>query len=109
MCGIAGTTARQGERVSPETLEAMALAIRHRGPDDQGVWCSNDGRVGFGHRRLSIIDLSPAGHQPMHDGSGTLTIAFTAAMASWRVYSGSTASTSGCCCAMRATVRASAS
>src|SRR5258706_15280772 len=76
MCGICGTIARPGERVAIETLEAMALTLRHRGPDDQGIWRSADGRVGFGHRRLSIIDLSPAGHQPMHDASGALTIAF---------------------------------
>jgi len=57
-------------------LETMAATLRHRGPDDQGVWCSGDGRVGFGHRRLSIIDLSPAGHQPMHDATGALTITF---------------------------------
>jgi asparagine synthase (glutamine-hydrolysing) len=76
MCGICGTTARPGEAVAPETLESMASTLRHRGPDDQGIWRSPDSRVGFGHRRLSIIDLSPAGHQPMHDASGRLTIAF---------------------------------
>ena len=76
MCGICGTIARPGESVAPETLERMAATLRHRGPDDQGIWRSPDGRVGFGHRRLSIIDLSPAGHQPMHDASERLTIVF---------------------------------
>jgi asparagine synthase (glutamine-hydrolysing) len=76
MCGICGTIARPGESVASETLERMATSLRHRGPDDQGTWRSPDGRVGFGHRRLSIIDLSPAGHQPMHDASGRLTIVF---------------------------------
>jgi asparagine synthase (glutamine-hydrolysing) len=76
MCGICGATARPGQSVAAETVEAMALTMRHRGPDDQGIWRSLDGRVAFGHRRLAIIDLSPAGHQPMHDAGGTLTIAF---------------------------------
>ena len=48
----------------------------HRGPDDAGEWWSADGRVGLAHRRLSIIDLSPAGHQPMHDDAGALSIVF---------------------------------
>ena len=76
MCGICGIAARPGGSVATSTIEAMALTLRHRGPDDHGTWRSADGRVGFGHRRLSIIDLSPAGHQPMHDASGALTIAF---------------------------------
>ena len=50
--------------------------MRHRGPDDAGEWWSADGRIGLGHRRLSIIDLSPAGHQPMLDAAGELTIVF---------------------------------
>src|SRR4051794_21202945 len=76
MCGICGITARPGERVNIATLEAMALTLRHRGPDDQGLWCSPDARVGFGHRRLAIIDLSAAGHQPMQDTTGQLTVTF---------------------------------
>ena len=50
--------------------------MTHRGPDDAGEWWSADGRVGLAHRRLAIIDLSPAGHQPMHDASGMLSIIF---------------------------------
>jgi len=76
MCGICGTTARSGDSIAAETLDAMAATLWHPGPDDQGVWCSPDGRVGFGHRRLSIIDLSPAGQGPMHDSTGQLTITF---------------------------------
>jgi asparagine synthase (glutamine-hydrolysing) len=52
-----------GESVSPALLQSMTDAIEHRGPDDEGQWI--EGNVGLGHRRLSIIDLSPAGHQPM--------------------------------------------
>ena len=68
MCGIAGVVDKGG-RLSPEALRAaverMNGAIAHRGPDDAGVWLSEDGRVALGHRRLSVIDTSAAGHQPM--------------------------------------------
>lgn len=50
--------------------------MRHRGPDDAGEWWSRDGRVGFGHRRLAIVDLSPGGHQPMQDMTGELVIVY---------------------------------
>src|SRR4051794_21789465 len=63
MCGIAGILNLNGEPVSPVILQNMTDAIAHRGPDGDGHWI--DGNVGFGHRRLAIIDLSPAGHQPM--------------------------------------------
>ena len=70
MCGICGIARSQGT-VDAELVGSMAETLRHRGPDDQGVWSSRDARVGLGHRRLSIIDLSAAGHQPMRDASGT--------------------------------------
>lgn len=63
MCGIAGILNVGGEHVSPVFLRKMTDAIAHRGPDGEGRWI--DGNVGLGHRRLAIIDLSPAGHQPM--------------------------------------------
>jgi asparagine synthase (glutamine-hydrolysing) len=63
MCGIAGVIHLDGAPVSPPLLKKMTDAIAHRGPDGEGQWI--DGNVGIGHRRLSIIDLSPAGHQPM--------------------------------------------
>jgi asparagine synthase (glutamine-hydrolysing) len=63
MCGIAGLIHANAEPVSPVSLRRMTDAIAHRGPDGEGHWI--EGNVGFGHRRLSIIDLSPAGHQPM--------------------------------------------
>lgn len=56
----------------------------HRGPDDSGEWWSNDGRVGFGHRRLSIIDLSAAGHQPMQDDVRGLSIVFNGEIYNFR-------------------------
>lgn len=66
MCGIAGE-ARVGGGISQRSLLAMSEAITHRGPDDDGLWTDALGRCGFAFRRLSIIDLSPTGHQPMHD------------------------------------------
>jgi len=72
MCGICGYV---GDH-RPELLEPMCLAMEHRGPDDMGVWHDVDARVGLGHRRLSIIDLSPAGHQPMCNEDGTVWISY---------------------------------
>lgn len=63
MCGIAGLIQFDGAPVSPVILQKMTDAIAHRGPDGEGHWI--EGNVGIGHRRLAIIDLSPAGHQPM--------------------------------------------
>ena len=63
MCGIAGLINLNGDPVSPVTLKRMTDAISHRGPDGEGHWI--EGSVGLGHRRLAIIDLSPAGNQPM--------------------------------------------
>ncbi|AMJ97582.1 asparagine synthetase B [Alteromonas macleodii] len=63
MCGIAGIIKPLNELVTPAHVKAMTDAIEHRGRDGEGVWCEEN--VGIGHRRLSIIDLSQAGHQPM--------------------------------------------
>lgn len=63
MCGIAGLICLNGEPVSPVTLKTMTKRIEHRGPDGEGHWIENN--IALGHRRLSIIDLTPAGHQPM--------------------------------------------
>lgn len=57
-------------------VERMCDAQRHRGPDDAGLWQSGDRRVALGHRRLSIIDLSPSGHQPMHDSDDVLHVVY---------------------------------
>ena len=75
MCGLVGicSTSRIDER---SWLAAGRDAMAHRGPDDAGEWWSQNGCVGLAHRRLSIIDLSAAGHQPMSDAAGTLTIVF---------------------------------
>jgi len=68
MCGIFGIVSR-GNSLSPDLLEKAAQNLAHRGPDDSGTVLLNapDQQIGFAHTRLSIIDLSPLGHQPMHD------------------------------------------
>lgn len=74
MCGIAGIFQRNGAPVDPAVIRRMADTIRHRGPDDSGVW--TDGAIGLGHRRLSIRDLSAAGRQPMADPTGQAVVSF---------------------------------
>lgn len=66
MCGISGIISLNSEVVSFGRLKKMTDAILHRGPDGEGQWISADGRVGLGHRRLSILDLSDNASQPMH-------------------------------------------
>ena len=75
MCGIAGKLAFDpGVTIEPGLIRRMTAAIRHRGPDDEGIWV--DGSVGLGNRRLAIIDLSPRARQPMTNEDGTLHITF---------------------------------
>ncbi|HSS97441.1 MAG TPA: asparagine synthase (glutamine-hydrolyzing) [Terriglobales bacterium] len=77
MCGIAGFWQTKRSSQSPgEILARMGQALRHRGPDDFGQMFDTSTGVGFAHRRLSIVDLSPAGHQPMTSSSGRYTITF---------------------------------
>jgi len=75
MCAIIGVASRSPSNAH-SWLTTGRDAMTHRGPDDAGEWWSSDGRVGLGHRRLSIIDLSPAGHQPMQDTTAKFTIVF---------------------------------
>lgn len=75
MCGIIGISGIEGG--SPlELVTAMKGTLHHRGPDDSGVWSSHDGSLALAHCRLAIIDLTSAGHQPMHFADNTLTIVF---------------------------------
>jgi len=77
MCGLAGFTGFKALPREPDSIaQAMADAIRHRGPDDGGTWIDTNAEVAFAHRRLSIVDLSPAGHQPMLSASGRFAIVF---------------------------------
>jgi asparagine synthase (glutamine-hydrolysing) len=75
MCGIIGIASVRPVQ-KRDWLLAGRDAMTHRGPDDAGLWWSGTGQVGLAQRRLSIIDLSPAGHQPMHDLTGQFTIVF---------------------------------
>jgi asparagine synthase (glutamine-hydrolysing) len=74
MCGFAGLLTRNGSNV--RLARAMAARLAHRGPDDQGHWGDADAGVGLGHQRLSIVDLSTAGHQPMRSADGRYVIAY---------------------------------
>jgi asparagine synthase (glutamine-hydrolysing) len=76
MCGIAGIFNYNGQRVDEELLRGMTRLLAHRGPDDEGAYINNGPRcsIGLGHRRLSIIDLSNAGHQPMSNEDETIWI-----------------------------------
>lgn len=74
VCGVAGFMNFSGEPASPVLLQKMTDAIAHRGPDGEGQWV--DGPVALGHRRLSIIDLSPAGHQPMITPDGRYVLSY---------------------------------
>lgn len=75
MCGIAGQISFQSP-VDPASLMDLVRGIAHRGPDDQGIHVSPGRRCGLGHARLSIIDLSPLGHQPMLDAEAGNAIVF---------------------------------
>ncbi|MEW5755871.1 MAG: asparagine synthase (glutamine-hydrolyzing) [Pseudomonadota bacterium] len=77
MCGIAGFVA-PGARLEDPTacLGRMIDSLAHRGPDDQGVWVDSEITVGLAHRRLSIVDLSQEGHQPMRSVSGRYVISY---------------------------------
>ena len=74
MCGLFGALSFTGQSVNRELAAAMSEKVARRGPDDRGEWF--DGPVMLGHRRLAIIDLSPQGHQPMHDVGERYTIVF---------------------------------
>ena len=78
MCGICGALAFESSNftVSAEYVIRMRDVMTHRGPDGAGIWLSQDGRVGLGHRRLSIIDLSDAASQPMSNEDGSLQVVF---------------------------------
>lgn len=78
MCGIAGFWTHKDLPGPEDSLLKMTQALAHRGPDHQGLWSSENKEINLGHRRLSIIDLSPAGNQPMQSHCGRF----------WMVYNG---------------------
>ncbi len=75
MCGIAGSIHDNG-KIHPDTINRMLQCLKHRGPDDEGVWFSDDQTVALGQRRLAIIDLSSGGRQPRVSRDGRFTIVF---------------------------------
>lgn len=76
MCGVCGIVRLDDGPVDESALARMIDAMAHRGPDGDGVWISDDKTVGLGHRRLSIIDLSPLGAQPMTNEDGSVITTF---------------------------------
>lgn len=74
MCGIAGILQFNQQPVNPNVLTDMGRSIIHRGPDDHGIWHNNI--IGFAHQRLSVIDTSNSGHQPMHSADGNYSIVY---------------------------------
>ncbi|MCG3178398.1 MAG: Asparagine synthetase [glutamine-hydrolyzing] 3 [Phycisphaerae bacterium] len=83
MCGIAGIIDLAGG-VTGELVTRMRDTLTHRGPDDAGLWVAPDGSAGLGHRRLSILDLSPRGHQPMSDPGGQVHIVYNGEVYNFR-------------------------
>lgn len=75
MCGIAGIVNFTGS-VESRDMRSLAVALKHRGPDGEGIWVSADSRAGLVHRRLAILDTSERGAQPMHSTDGNMTIVF---------------------------------
>lgn len=80
MCGIAGSVGS----FTAESIESAAASLSHRGPDDHGFWTSGDGKCHLAHRRLSILDTSSLGHQPMWDSSETCVVVFNGEIYNFR-------------------------
>lgn len=87
MCGIAGLLDLEG-RLSPgqraASVAAMTAALARRGPDDEGLWQDEAAGIALGHRRLAIIDLSPAGHEPMESADGRLVLTYNGEVYNYR-------------------------
>src|SRR5260370_23542733 len=83
MCGIAGLW-NFGKNASDVDLLSMPGTLSRRGPDDGGMFTSQQEGIGLGHRRLSILDLSPRGRQPMPDAAGTVTVTFNGEIYNYR-------------------------
>lgn len=84
MCGIAGFVLRTPIDDARAILARMTRSLVARGPDSEGYWFDNESQIGFGHRRLAIVDLSETGRQPMHSSSGRYTITFNGEIYNFR-------------------------
>jgi asparagine synthase (glutamine-hydrolysing) len=82
MCGITGAINLSGDAIDQDLLDCMIDALAHRGPDGRGIYL--DENVGLGHRRLSILDLSDAGAQPMQSSDGTIIITYNGEIYNFR-------------------------
>jgi len=82
MCGIAGIYSLRGKPIDRDSIKNSLACIAHRGPDDEGLFCENN--ISFGHRRLSIIDLSAAGHQPMYSDDARYVIVYNGEVYNFR-------------------------
>ena len=84
MCGITGFHTRESAAADQlrYNIEQAVRSLTHRGPDDEGIWLGEG--VGLAHRRLSILDLSPGGHQPMHSQSGRFAMIFNGEVYNFR-------------------------
>jgi asparagine synthase (glutamine-hydrolysing) len=86
MCGIAGILLNEHSSgtIDPRAIIRMTDSMRHRGPDGEGFWSDRNAGIALGHRRLAIIDLTDAGHQPMHSSSGRFVITFNGEIYNFR-------------------------
>ncbi len=86
MCGITGFLefAERDQQERRSTLARMTASLAHRGPDDVGYWMDASGAVALGHRRLSILDLSPRGHQPMESACGRYVLVYNGELYNFR-------------------------
>lgn len=84
MCGITGVIADTPQRYLEHAVKCMTTTLAHRGPDGAGVWISDDGCAGLGHRRLAVVDLADRSAQPMTDASGRYIISFNGEIYNFR-------------------------
>ncbi|MES2523937.1 MAG: asparagine synthase (glutamine-hydrolyzing) [Gemmatimonadota bacterium] len=84
MCGIAGCWHSRATRSLSDTVRGMTDAIAHRGPDADGLWVDEDAGLALGHRRLSIVDLTPSGAQPMLSARGRWAVSFNGEIYNFR-------------------------
>jgi asparagine synthase (glutamine-hydrolysing) len=78
MCGLTGFLSHRCHHAnqSATIISAMTASLKHRGPDDSGTWINQEDGIALGHQRLAILDLSAAGHQPMHSNNERYVIAY---------------------------------
>jgi asparagine synthase (glutamine-hydrolysing) len=84
MCGITGLSVSHSQMIDPAILELSLNALSHRGPDDSGVFENREHGIGLVHARLSILDLSSLGHQPMHSADGSVVLVFNGEIYNFR-------------------------